>query len=488
MVVLLVSSITVFALPSASAASPARPAVSFRRGLPNSNGSISVNQAMVNALPWNTSSPYVPSFAMLSGGAPNSASDPQTPCTTYDGGGYGSPNCGQYYQGSYGYYLCTGSNCSNHYDNSNIPGSLYLVKASVAFKGTNPSSALTSGNWISGGLSVTQPTTVSSVGGMDLSYSFYTYLTNTGTVGLAWYVLLVCEFPNLPLGECSPPSGTAGCTTNLINTVYCVLDSNSATLPANYATDTVDLTLYWCTTTACKNWNNNGVGVFIFDWHDANYSPYTWTIEDFVPPTFASKVFYFGAAYVYPFNTPDSDSFGYQMGVASSQSPLSNTNWNVQITKPGYSANNKGVITAYSVQHAQTIGAYQEYNTFWPTGGDAFWHDNWAYGGTSPMANHMTLVESAPIDDLFASQANGQSFTSISGRTVCASVTNFNNLKSLADGVGEGSWALGTFIAAHPIDDTLGYWTILSNGACSSNPATWVYASGALVSDNTVLW
>ena len=322
---------------------------------------------------------------------------------------------------------------------------------------------------------------------------YYNYLTNTGSVGVAWYIIVACEFTNnLALNSyCRPSPTPPNCVLDIYGRVaYCILDSNSATIPANYATDTVDLTLYWCTTSACKS-ADNGVGVMVLDWHDANYSPYTYTVEDFSPPTWALDKFYFGVAYVCSsgicFNPPYDDSYGYQMGFVSSQSPLSTSNWDVAISNTGFNTNNGGTITSYLVQHAKTIGATQEYCNGVPCGwGDAYWHDNWAYGGSSPMEDSLTVIEDTPIDSLSAPQTNTQTFTAISSRTVCAEVTNFNSLKSLADGAGEGSWQIGRFIAAHPIDDSGGYWTIVSQSLCQS--LTWTYANGNLISDNSVLW
>lgn len=102
------------------------------------------------------------------------------------------------------------------------------------------------------------------------------------------------------------------------------------------------------------------------------------------------------------------------------------------------------------------------------------------------MEDPLTVIEDTPIDSLSAPQTNTQTFTAISSRTVCAEVTDFNSLKSLAEGAGEGSWQIGRFIAAHPIDDGRGYWTIVSQSLCQS--LTWTYANGNLISDNSVLW
>jgi hypothetical protein len=147
------------------------PSTHFRRGVPDRNETMVVNQVIPAPLPWNVSSPFVPTFSLTHR---NSTTDPQTPCSNNEGN-FLTSSCGSVYQAAYGYYECVSNACPNHYDNSNFAGTIYYVKASVSFKGTSPSSALTSGNWMSGGLSVTEPVTTGTCGtgcnGMDLSYS-----------------------------------------------------------------------------------------------------------------------------------------------------------------------------------------------------------------------------------------------------------------------------------------------------------------------------
>ncbi|PSN83868.1 hypothetical protein B9Q01_03275 [Candidatus Marsarchaeota G1 archaeon OSP_D] len=130
-----------------------------RRGHFDANMTIVVDQNNPEPLPWNTSSPFVPAFY------PNlshsNVSDPQTPCT-YSSYGQTS-QCGVFYQGAYGYSSMSGSYNARP----------FKVWVKLSFKGTNPSLALTQGNWISQGISVTSPTKIS---GWDLGHEFYAYL------------------------------------------------------------------------------------------------------------------------------------------------------------------------------------------------------------------------------------------------------------------------------------------------------------------------
>lgn len=161
---------------------------------------------------------------------------------------------------------------------------------------------------------------------MDLSYSYHTCLTNTGSGGVARYIIVACEFTNnLALNSyCRPSPTPPNCVLDIYGRVACcILDSDSATIPANHATDAVDLTLHWCTTSACKS-SDKGVGVMASDWHDVNYSLYTYTVGDFSPPTWALEKLYFGVAYAVPVSAspPYDDSYGYQMGFVSSKPPV----------------------------------------------------------------------------------------------------------------------------------------------------------------------
>lgn len=233
---------------------------------------------------------------------------------------------------------------------------------------------------------------------------------------------------------------------------------------------------------------------FVCDWRDTHISSYYYTVEDFNPPNWTNKQFYFGVAYVQGVNPPYSDSYGYQMGFVSSQSPLSNTNWAVALTNPGFSnTSQNGETTNFYVQHAKTIGAQNE-GCGGPTctTGDAYWHDNWAYGCGSltcqPWGDKLSPVESAAVDQLSASQVNGQIFTAGIGQSSpeAVQVTDFAGIKSSADRAGEGGWNIGTWIWAHPWANGL-YWTVLGTNTVTPS-LTWTYSNGYLVADNTQLW
>jgi len=133
-----------------------------RRGHLDSNQTLVVNQSDPSPLPWNTSSPYVPTFyPNMSSFKNRPQGDPQVPCSV---SGYGQTSqCGVFYQGAYGYSSMSGSYNARP----------FKVWVKLSFKGTNPSLALTQGNWISQGISVTSPTKIS---GWDLGYEFYAYL------------------------------------------------------------------------------------------------------------------------------------------------------------------------------------------------------------------------------------------------------------------------------------------------------------------------
>src|SRR5579875_2471207 len=216
----------------------------------DSNQTLVVNQSDPLPLPWNTSSPYVPAFSPnMSAFKNRPQGDPQVPCTV---SGYGrTSQCGNFYQAAYGYSFMSGSYNARP----------FKVWVKVSFKGTNPSLTLTQGNWISAGISVTSPTTIS---GWDLGYEFYAYLDSSGNLGIAWFVIAACEI-YVP-GNCpnQPP--------------YEILDSNSLVLGA-YRGDNVSLLLYWCTSSSCRNLNSQGV--MVFNYQDPSISPYYFTVEDF---------------------------------------------------------------------------------------------------------------------------------------------------------------------------------------------------------------
>ncbi len=73
----------------------------------------------------------------------------------------------------------------------------------------------------------------------------------------------------------------------------------------------------------------------VFDYQDPSISPYYYTVEDFVKPSYAYPYFYFGAQSVSPFNPPYYYSYGYQIGFSSSQYPLT-TSWLAKVYNAGY--------------------------------------------------------------------------------------------------------------------------------------------------------
>jgi hypothetical protein len=73
----------------------------------------------------------------------------------------------------------------------------------------------------------------------------------------------------------------------------------------------------------------------VFDYQDPSISPYYYTVEDFVKPSYAYPYFYFGAQSVSPFNPPYYYSYGYQIGFSSSQYPLT-TGWLAEVYNAGY--------------------------------------------------------------------------------------------------------------------------------------------------------
>ncbi|MGI0079405.1 MAG: hypothetical protein ACRECH_07255 [Nitrososphaerales archaeon] len=431
----------------------------FRTGTPGSN-STEVLNPITNPLPQNTCPQFVPVFS------PKNVADPQAPCTI----GSAIPDesaCGTNYEMAYGN---SGPAQSGKYQDE--PISAFVT---VSFEGTIPSS-LGSKNWVAGGLSLTSPTggcaPLIGCGGLDVGTEFYAYLDSSGNVGVAWYIIAACEFA---------PS----CLTALVG-YYKVLASGSATIPAKYATDQVHLNVYW----------NTKLSLFIFDWMDSNYSPYTWTVFDFRPPNYEAHYFYYGPDISCPSllgncNPPYSESFGYQIGFVSN-ARINNPDWVVEISSPGY-IDSSGHLARY----ASTMGA-QEGGTVTTevcplAFGDAWWHDNWVWGGGQNLclgsykAPQMTTVASAPIDMLSFGQANLQTFTAGAGLSTpeTVTVTNFGALQSDAESAGEGNAPLGAFIWAHPFANGL-WWTMHSSSATPD--LTWTYAEAYQVPDNTAEW
>ncbi|MGI0070164.1 MAG: hypothetical protein ACREAN_07925 [Nitrosopumilaceae archaeon] len=155
----------------------------------------------------------------------------------------------------------------------------------------------------------------------------------------------------------------------------------------------------------------------------------------------------------------------------------------VELSAPGYQISNHN----YQVQHAQSIGAQVGGIGNGLIMGDAWWHDNWAWGGlTYPPLAKITAISATPIDDLSSTQSNQQTFTA-SGpyRTVCVTVTSFSGLKSDADSAGDGNAPIGGFIAQHPIGDGV-WWNVISQSSCAY--VTWIYANGYQIPDTTQLW
>ncbi|HEV2138527.1 MAG TPA: hypothetical protein VGR53_06765 [Nitrososphaerales archaeon] len=349
------------------------------------------------------------------------------------------------------------------------------VSITVSFVGSNPSS-LGAGNWISGGISTQSGTHCNCP--WDIGFSFYAYLDSSGNMGVAWYVVATCEFP--------PLCGSYG-TDQVIAFNSAVNPING--IPANYATDSFILTLYW--------YANGGNPLYIFDVKDPNLSPYAWTIASPSVPSYALNQFSYGVDISCPAsgvscNPPYSSSYAYQMGVSSNIRPQS-ASLLVSLTNPSYSVSG----TVYSPGHAATIGAQQELAGC-PDGAicsylpDTWWHDNWAWGSyqnqppENPASLAMTTVESTPIDSLQASQVNTQSFTASSSyRTICVTVSNYAGIQSSADSAGQGGIQIGLWIANHPWADGT-YWTVLTSSSCTN--LTWIYAGAYMVPDNTQLW
>ena len=431
----------------------------YRVGVAGPNGTVVDTRTI--PLPRNVDSPYLPTLMLANATLRAKAIqtgfvDPPTSCTTNVGATYCTTN-GVYYQAAYGYSSLNGQYC---FSGTNCP---YYVDANVGFIGTSPSAVLHSGNWISGGLSMTEPTSVQAV---DIGYEFFAYVDSAGNLGVAWYVVAACEFPNTP-GDCN----YGGPNYIYFNTIR----SNSAVITgANYATDKIDLVVYW----------NSGLNAMVLDYRDANQSPYYYTVDVLyqpsILPSYANHDFYFGVLSVSPWNPPYYDSYGYQIGFSSNQKPVASSSWLIEISNPGYITVGG---TAYTVQHAQTIGQLCCYRQQY---GDAYWHDNWVWGGQLPSSDYATPVEATPIDSLTATQVNSQTFTATSSyRTVCVSVTNYNGIRSTADGAGQGGQLIGGWISTHPWADGY-YWNVLSQGSCPY--MTWVYASSYQIPDNTVLW
>ncbi|HEV2226314.1 MAG TPA: hypothetical protein VGR56_05855 [Nitrososphaerales archaeon] len=230
----------------------------------------------------------------------------------------------------------------------------------MSFGWSNPAAALASGKWLAGGLSVSSPT--HNDGTVDLGYEFYAWTDSSDSIGVAWFIVAACEWP--------PDCGSGPYS-------YSILASNYATIQG-HASDQITLVVYWNT-----NYNE-----FIFDYKDPGCSScgnYYWTVEDFVPPTYASDNFYYGIdtscpAMGFPCNPPYNNSYGSQLGVTSNQQGLSNTYWEVLFSNPSYVASG----TTYYPQHALTMGGgIGEVGNGVATG-DAYWHDNWDWGGMLP--------------------------------------------------------------------------------------------------------
>lgn len=426
----------------------------YRVGVAGPNGTVVDTRTI--PLPRNVDSPYLPTLMLANATLRARAMqtgfvDPPTACTSFIGT-YCTTD-GVYYQAAYGYAALNGSYCSGN----NCP---YYLNVNIGFVGTNPS-VLSSGKWISGGLAVSEPTSVEY---LDLGYELFAYVDSSGNLGVAWYVVATCE------------AGPGSCFYNGQSIYFTVIRSNSAVIGgANYATDHLDLVVYW----------NNALKGMVIDYRDANISPYYYTLDVLyqpsILPAYAYDDFYFGVLNACcNLNPPYHESYGYQVGFSSNQQPISSSSWLIEISNPGYIMINGQGFTA---QHAQTIGgpACQGCN-----GGDAYWHVNWVWGGYQPWTDYATPVEVTPIDSLTASQVNSQEFTATTSyRTICVLVTNYNGIRSTADSVGQGAQPIGAWISSHPWADGY-YWNVISQSSCPY--MTWVYASGYAIPDNTLLW
>jgi hypothetical protein len=441
----------------------APPLFGNNKGL-NSNGTIIINQYNPVPLPTNTSSRYLPATFFLNSTkiASQSTTDPQTPCTA-EGGDWTPVGCnnGDLYQSVSMY-----DNVTNHtYD---VRPTQFQV--SVSFGWTNPSAALGSGNWLSGGISMITPN--NNYGSVDIGYNFYVFINNSGFVGVAWWIIAACEWP--PNCGWLPP------------TTYEILSSNYFTIPTAHASDTVTIDIYWSA-------QHNG---FVFDWKDPDCIEHSYCGNFFItsliytPPSWGAHTFYYGidiscpGDYGFPCNPPYEESFASQLGITSNQYPLSNTNWEVIFSNPWYRIGSG----TYYPHHALTMGAQEGENANNIPLGDAYWQDNWAWGGAFPWFDQFTVVAQTRIDSLVANaQTNGQTFTATGPyRTVCVTLTNFGALQKDADNGGDGGSQPSGFIAQHPTGDGR-WWNVFNSGACSSDYITWTY-SNYLVPDNSQLW
>jgi hypothetical protein len=396
-----------------------------------------------------------------------SAEDPQIPCNAIDPSlfpaldGYLS-GCGLYYQGISEYDSATGGY-----------GSAVLIQLDVSFAGTSVSS-ITSGNWIAGGISATIPTSTDSI---DLANNYFLYLNSAGTIGVGINMLAACEYPP------AYPMICAGTET------YSQVNSYSASLPGadQNPSNTFLLEIY------IKS------NVVYYDWSDPSVSPDYYTIASFSLPSYADNHnFYYGQDKSCPYklfmdecNEPTLYSYGFQIGVASSQSSLPSSGFMTSLSKSQYETALGG--SFHIPKHAEAIGNsyYSGYAYGGYVIGTAYWHDNWAYGGgpqtSPPYADNLNVVEETPINHLSTSQANEQTFTATcSTRTVCVAVTNFASLQSDAETAGEGGQALGPWIAGHAHYDNQ-WWTVVSDSTCSTNNAEYIYAN-SLITDFTVMW
>lgn len=426
------------------------------------NDTMLTNQTIPQGLPLTVPRPFVPSIFPTNG----NPHDPQVPCTTQQS--WGTDNCssdGQYFQSP----GLTDSIGNAQYDSQ---PSVFAV--TVSFGSTNPSLALSSGNWIAGGLSITSPTSDTSI---DIGMNFFAYVANQNSpdMGVAWYIVAGCEWP--------PDCGNGNDYLDLGNAYLAISGASPS--------DQITLLVYYCQTQACLN-NNQGHGYYVFDYKDPSVTGSSfYTALDFYPPSYQHGSMYYGIQHLPSagYNPPYDYSYGSQVGVSSNQYPISNGNWEVEFSAPGYQF--AGNTITYGPAYELTTGATSEPSDTcqYCRMGDAWWHYNWAWGGLDSYFDELTVLSATPIKDLSTSQVNGQTLTATT-TTVnsgvssgeCVKVTDFSDLKS--DSGSEDTWALGFWIAAHPVYNGI-LWNLGSTDECTTNPTTWLYASGFTVPDNT---